>query len=139
MIREANDGYSSLFNDLTAASIDNQQDSKGKLKSTPMDRIPQFLKTITSHMGVFHLDPNRVLDIILDFFIRQLQVNYTFWVELIKRSDWIEKLQHTDLEGETTINPSAIMGQLFGFRFHNYHVNIYTHICIYILIALYLA
>jgi hypothetical protein len=73
-------------------------------------------------MGVFHLDPNRVLDIILDFFIRQLKVNYKFWVELIKRSDWVEKLQHTDLQGEVTVNPGAIMGQLFGFRFHNYHV-----------------
>jgi hypothetical protein len=71
-------------------------------------------------MGEFHLDPNRVLDIILDFFIRQLMVNYNFWVELIKQTDWIEKIKNED--GKTTYKPSSNMGQLFGFRFYNYHV-----------------
>lgn len=86
-----------------------------------MDRIPLFLEIITAHMGEFHLDPNRVLDIILDFFIRQLMVNYNFWVELIKQTDWIEKIKNED--GETTYKPSSNMGQLFGFRFYNYHVS----------------
>jgi hypothetical protein len=122
LVREANEGYSSLFNELTTASIDNERDDKGKLVSTPMKRIPEFLKTITSHIGVFRLDPNRVLDIILDFFIRQLKVNYKFWIELIKQSEWIQKIVYTDHKLETSINPSAIMAQLFGFRFHTYHV-----------------
>ncbi|RCH85617.1 THO complex subunit 2, partial [Rhizopus stolonifer] len=115
------EGYASLFNELTNASIDNERDSKGKLESTPMERIPQFLKTITSHMGVFHLDPNRVLDIILDLFIRQLRVNHKFWIALIKESEWVKSLVHTDLNGEVVNNPSPIMAQLFGFRFHSYH------------------
>ncbi|KAI8376886.1 transcription factor/nuclear export subunit protein 2-domain-containing protein [Blakeslea trispora] len=121
LVREVGEGYASLFNELTHASIDNARDSKGKLESTPMERIPQFLKTITSHMGVFHLDPNRVLDIILDLFIRQLKVNHTFWIALIKESEWVKSLAHTDMNGEVTTNPSPIMAQLFGFRFHSYH------------------
>ncbi|OBZ83377.1 THO complex subunit 2 [Choanephora cucurbitarum] len=121
LVREVGEGYASLFNELTNASIDNARDSKGKLESTPMERIPQFLKTITSHMGVFHLDPNRVLDIILDLFIRQLKVNHKFWIALIKESEWVKSLVHTDLNGELVTNPSPIMAQLFGFRFHSYH------------------
>ncbi|GAN01894.1 THO complex subunit Tho2 [Mucor ambiguus] len=118
--REASEGYASLFNDLTTASIDNERDIKGKLVATPLDRIPLFLEIITAHMGEFHLDPNRVLDIILDFFIRQLMVNYNFWVELIKQTDWIEKVK--DEQGDITYKPSSNMGQLFGFRFYNYHM-----------------
>ncbi|KAL9550210.1 hypothetical protein MBANPS3_004839 [Mucor bainieri] len=118
--REASEGYASLFNDLTTASIDNERDVKGKLVATPLDRIPLFLEIITAHMGEFHLDPNRVLDIILDFFIRQLMVNYNFWVELIKQTDWIEKVKNE--QGDTTYKPSSNMGQLFGFRFYNYHM-----------------
>ncbi|CEP13912.1 hypothetical protein [Parasitella parasitica] len=118
--REANEGYASLFNDLTTASIDNERDLKGKLVATPLNRIPLFLEIITAHMGEFHLDPNRVLDIILDFFIRQLTVNYNFWVELIKHTDWIEKIKSQD--GTISYKPSSNMGQLFGFRFYNYHM-----------------
>ncbi|KAL7319076.1 THO2 plays a role in transcriptional elongation [Mucor circinelloides] len=118
--REASEGYASLFNDLTTASIDNERDIKGKLVATPLDRIPLFLEIITAHMGEFHLDPNRVLDIILDFFIRQLMVNYNFWVELIKQTDWIEKIKNE--QGEISYKPSSNMGQLFGFRFYNYHM-----------------
>ncbi|KAI8641908.1 transcription factor/nuclear export subunit protein 2-domain-containing protein [Parasitella parasitica] len=118
--REANEGYASLFNDLTTASIDNERDVKGKLVATPLNRIPLFLEIITAHMGEFHLDPNRVLDIILDFFIRQLTVNYNFWVELIKQADWIQKIKNQD--GTITYKPSSNMGQLFGFRFYNYHM-----------------
>jgi len=123
--REASEGYASLFNDLTTASIDNERDIKGKLVATPLDRIPLFLEIITAHMGEFHLDPNRVLDIILDFFIRQLMVNYNFWVELIKQTDWIEKIKNE--QGEISYKPSSNMGQLFGFRFYNYHVSLHQH------------
>lgn len=86
-----------------------------------MERIPEFLTIISSRIGVFYLDPNRVLDIILDFFIKQLTINYKFWVELIKQSGWIQKLTFEDINGESSTNPSAIMAQLFGFRFYNYH------------------
>lgn len=115
------EGYSSLINDLTTNSIDNQRDDKGKLSPTPMSKIPEFLNILQSRIGVFHLDPNRVLDIILDFLIAQLSVNYKFWVEMIRQSGWIERLSTNVYLGET---PSAIMAQLIGFRFCNYHVSI---------------
>lgn len=120
-MREDVEGYSGLVNDLTLLSIDNQRNIQGKLEPTPMERIPEFLTIISSRIGVFYLDPNRVLDIILDFFIKQLTINYKFWVELIKQSGWIQKLTFEDIHGESSTNPSAIMAQLFGFRFYNYH------------------
>lgn len=121
MIQEETEGYASLLNDLTTSSIDNDVDNNGKLSPTPMSRIPDFLNIFQSRMGVFHIDPNRALDIILDFMISQLQVNYKFWVELLKQSAWIEKHIKPDATGETT-TPSAIMAQLIGFRFLNFHV-----------------
>ncbi|CAO3619750.1 unnamed protein product [Mucor hiemalis] len=105
LIQEETEGYASLLNDLTTSSIDNDVDNNGKLSPTPMSRIPDFLNIFQSRMGVFHIDPNRALDIILDFMISQLQVNYKFW---------------PDATGETT-TPSAIMAQLIGFRFLNFH------------------
>lgn len=123
MLREDSEGYSGLINDLTTKSIDNDRDSEGEIAAIPMERIPEFLKIIDSRIGVFHLDPNRVLDIILDFFITQLTVNYNFWIELIKQSGWIQKLSYIDkMTGESSRNPSGIMAQLIGFRFYNYHV-----------------
>lgn len=120
LLREDVEGYAGLINDLTRLSIDNQRNVQGKLEPTPMERIPEFLTIISSRIGVFYLDPNRVLDIILDFFIKQLTINYKFWVELIKQSGWIQKLTIEENK-ESSTNPSAIMAQLFGFRFYNYH------------------
>ncbi|CEG75738.1 hypothetical protein RMATCC62417_10731 [Rhizopus microsporus] len=97
LLREDSEGYASLINELTISSIDNQRDTKGKLTPTSLSKVPEFLKTISSHIGVFHLDPNRVLDIILDFYIKQLTVNYTFWTEVIKQSAWIQKLTFIDV------------------------------------------
>lgn len=121
MIQEETEGYASLLNDLTTSSIDNDVDNNGKLTPTPFSRIPDFLNVFQSRMGVFHIDPNRALDIVLDLMISQLQVNYKFWVELLKQSAWIEKHIQPDASGETT-TPSAIMAQLIGFRFLNFHV-----------------
>lgn len=124
LLREDSEGYASLINELTISSIDNQRDTKGKLTPTSLSKVPEFLKTISSHIGVFHLDPNRVLDIILDFYIKQLTVNYTFWTEVIKQSAWIQKLTFIDVNGEVSTGPSAILAQLIGFRFYNFHVSL---------------
>ncbi|KAI7906687.1 transcription factor/nuclear export subunit protein 2-domain-containing protein [Cokeromyces recurvatus] len=128
LAREAGEGYSNLLNELTNASIHNECDTNGSSTIDPMIKIPYLLNSITSLMGVFHLDPNRVLDIILDFFIRQVMTNYIFWIELIKKSDWIQSMKFVELNLEETINPSAIMAQLFGFRFHNYHNILYEKV-----------
>ncbi|KAI9271323.1 transcription factor/nuclear export subunit protein 2-domain-containing protein [Sporodiniella umbellata] len=117
LIREDNEGYGSLINEMTIISIGKRN------AATTLDKIPSFLKMISSHIGVFHLDPNRVLDIILDFFIKQLAVNYVFWIQVIKQSSWVQELTFIDVEGETLTGPSAILSQLIGFRFYNYHTD----------------
>ncbi|KAI8883724.1 hypothetical protein K501DRAFT_285239 [Backusella circina FSU 941] len=120
LTRENSEGYAGLIDNLTYTSIDNEKDSQGKLKPIPLERVPDLLKTISSHIGAFHLDPNRVLDIILDFFIKQLTINYQFWIELLKQSGWIQKFANNDQSTEH-VNSSPIMAQLIGFRFYNYH------------------
>ena len=122
LMREEINGYSSLVNDLTSLSIDNERDDKGKLTPTPLTKIPEFLNIMTSRIGEFYLDPNRVLDIILTFLVEQISVNYKFWVELIKQSGWVEEHVTSDSE---TIKCSTILAQLIGFKFFNHHVCIF--------------
>lgn len=111
------------MNELTMSSIVNGRDAKGKLKPASLEKIPSLLQTISSHIGIFHLDPNRVLGIILDMLINQLLTNYNFWIQIMKQSPWIQELTFMDLSGEQSVGPSANLAQLIGFKFHNYHVN----------------
>ncbi|KAG1469172.1 hypothetical protein G6F56_003410 [Rhizopus delemar] len=121
LVREENEGYASLMNELTMSSIVNGRDAKGKLKPASLEKIPSLLQTISSHIGIFHLDPNRVLGIILDMLINQLLTNYNFWIQIMKQSPWIQELTFMDLSGEQSVGPSANLAQLIGFKFHNYH------------------
>lgn len=79
-------------------------------------------------IGNFHLDPNRVLDILLDFFIKEVMLNYAFWIELFKRSAWIRQLTLPSLTNgangapPTTANRSTVIAHLLGFKFENYHL-----------------
>lgn len=68
-----------------------------------------------SRLGIFHLDPNRVLDIILDFFVKELLVNFSFWLNLLMQSGWMK------FSGEESgCNP--IMAHLLGFKFEHYQL-----------------
>ncbi|KAI8082834.1 transcription factor/nuclear export subunit protein 2-domain-containing protein [Halteromyces radiatus] len=130
LLREDAVGYSALINDIIIGSIDLERDEFGRLPPTPLDRVPRFLDIISSHIGNFHLDPNRVLDILLDFFIKEVLLNFTFWIELFKQSAWIRQLtlsplnNNDDKESSTTndnINHSTVMAHLLGFKFEYYH------------------
>ncbi|KAI7849247.1 transcription factor/nuclear export subunit protein 2-domain-containing protein [Circinella umbellata] len=110
LFREDNVGYTALINDLIVGSIDLPYDENGQAPPTPLDRIDTFLETVSSHIGIFHLDPNRVLDVLLDFFIKELLRNFTFWIELFKRSKWVESPERG----------SPIMAHLLGYKFEYY-------------------
>ncbi|KAI8335335.1 transcription factor/nuclear export subunit protein 2-domain-containing protein [Chlamydoabsidia padenii] len=128
LLREDADGYSALINDIVIGSIDLERDEFGHLPPTPLDRIPRFLDIISSHIGNFHLDPNRVLDILLDFFIKEVMLNYVFWMELFKQSVWIRQLTLSSLTDglddapSTTTTHSIVMAHLIGFKFEHYHL-----------------
>ncbi|KAI8336094.1 transcription factor/nuclear export subunit protein 2-domain-containing protein [Chlamydoabsidia padenii] len=126
LLREDMVGYSALINDIVIGTIDLERDEYGRLPPTPMDRIPRFLDIISSHIGNFHLDPNRVLDILLDFFIKEVMLNYAFWIELFKQSVWIRQLNLTpdDLNNlsSPTLKYNTVMAHLLGFKFENYHL-----------------
>ncbi|KAI8147416.1 transcription factor/nuclear export subunit protein 2-domain-containing protein [Fennellomyces sp. T-0311] len=109
LFREDNVGYAALINDLIVGSIDLPYDEYGQAPPTPIDRIPSFLQTVSSHIGIFHLDPNRVLDVLLDFYIKELLRNFSFWIALFKQSKWIE-----------ANHASLIMAHLLGYKFEYY-------------------
>ncbi|KAI9312930.1 transcription factor/nuclear export subunit protein 2-domain-containing protein [Dichotomocladium elegans] len=113
LMRENNEGYAALVNDFIFDSIDIRNNEHGQALQTPLDRIPQLLRTIITHIGIFHLDPNRVLDIILDFYVKELDRNYNFWISLLKQSPWIQEL----VLGNNAEGGSAVIAHLMGFRF----------------------
>ncbi|KAI8376199.1 transcription factor/nuclear export subunit protein 2-domain-containing protein [Radiomyces spectabilis] len=127
LAREDMAGYSALINDILQGSIDLEYDAYGNPPATPLDRVPKFLETISSNIGIFHLDPNRVLDILLDFFIKELLVNFTFWMELFKQSGWIQQLSFSDHpQGSSNAKEPTpqyncpVMAHLLGFKFEHY-------------------
>jgi THO complex subunit 2 len=79
--------------------------------------------------GSFHLDPNRVLDILLDIFIDQVKYNYKFFIQLLKQSPWIPAT--ADNDGDIDMSnglatqsqtPCPLISHLLGFKFRFYQV-----------------
>lgn len=51
LFREDNVGYAALINDLIVGSTDHEYDKRNQAPPTPLDRVPTFLQTISSHIG----------------------------------------------------------------------------------------
>lgn len=51
LFREDNVGYAALTNDLIVGSTDHEYDKHNQAPPTPLDRVPTFLQTISSHIG----------------------------------------------------------------------------------------
>ncbi|ORX61575.1 hypothetical protein DM01DRAFT_1299585 [Hesseltinella vesiculosa] len=121
LLRENSVGYSALVNDIVIGTIDLQRDAYGRLPPTPLNRIPRFLNIISSHVGNFHLDPNRVLDILLDFYIKEVLINYAFWIELFKQSVWLRQSSNGPDQEDHAPQASPVLAQLLGFKMASYH------------------
>ncbi|KAI8914848.1 transcription factor/nuclear export subunit protein 2-domain-containing protein, partial [Powellomyces hirtus] len=77
------------------------------------ERAHIVMENIQSLIGYFDLDPNRVLDLILDSFTANIADHWDFFVRLLEMSPWRAK--------ETTPNePRSVCGQILGFKFDWY-------------------
>lgn len=78
LLREETEGYSKLITELYTAGY----------SASPLDIVEQTMNNVKSMIGYFDLDPNRVLDILLDVAANSLVANHRFFVQLLKESPW---------------------------------------------------
>ncbi|KAJ3217345.1 THO complex subunit 2 [Clydaea vesicula] len=79
------------------------------------ERIDIVLRNITVLIGYFDLDPNRVLDVILDVFAANITEHYDFFLLLLEKSPWNSK--NLDLKQKSASNVAQILG--FKFSYYN--------------------
>ncbi|ORY46937.1 hypothetical protein BCR33DRAFT_736433 [Rhizoclosmatium globosum] len=79
-------------------------------------KVVSVLENINSLIGYFDLNPNKVLDLILDVFIANVVDHWDFFVELLLQSHWKPVMSKTG-----TLEGSPVLGQILGFKFDYYN------------------
>jgi THO complex subunit 2 len=147
LLREETEGYSKL----TTEILSNMGPGVFEVSSSELEqdletRVPQVLGSIESLIGYFDLDPNRVLDIILDIFTSNVTKHHPFFLRLFQVSPWNPKKL---LPQESLLSPTqaefdadsvkkthwvvktvedvpeegaSVIGQILGFKFSYYNV-----------------
>ncbi|KAG5519102.1 hypothetical protein PMAC_002189 [Pneumocystis sp. 'macacae'] len=85
LIREENEGYSKL---IVEVNFFLQSDILNNDKNMTTFKIEHFLNNITSLIGFFDLDSNRVLDILLTVASQNLIYHWKIFIELFSISSW---------------------------------------------------
>ncbi|KAL5032135.1 hypothetical protein BDV3_000726 [Batrachochytrium dendrobatidis] len=150
LLREESEGYSKLLIELTC-DLPQPLDiywaaDKGRKSHSDLailrnkhicERTLIVIRNIQSLIGSFDLDPNRVLDIILDVFIANVLDYWDFFIELLLQGPWkprtvkqkVKKLTRAsdsseiieeEVEVETLVGRDMV-GQILGFKFQFYN------------------
>ncbi|CAG8488472.1 3561_t:CDS:2 [Funneliformis caledonium] len=85
LLREENEGYAKLICEL-AQHCD--PDYIVETEAALNERANSLLEQIKMLIGYFHLDPNRVLDLILDVFVVNVREHHEFFLRLLEISPW---------------------------------------------------
>ncbi|CAG8537110.1 1543_t:CDS:2 [Racocetra fulgida] len=125
LAREESEGYSKLMCELTMSY--NTMYKNGDEKSQNV-RVQSLLETIQTLIGFFNLDPNRVLDLILDVFIANVKDHYEFFIRLLKNSPWLPdpidvdkcNSDHDILDEWSNDKGNQTCAQLLGTKFSRY-------------------
>lgn len=110
LLREESEGYSKLTAEITSNLGPPHSASTG-LPSEPLEAIearalPTWERAL-SLIGYFDLDPNRVLDIILDVFSVHLATHYTFFISLLSFSPWGNRGKRAVKREDMVVEPDA--------------------------------
>ncbi|KAI8580003.1 hypothetical protein K450DRAFT_238875 [Umbelopsis ramanniana AG] len=127
LTREETLGFSKLVGEIISNAF--QADIRRSKDETANydDLIQLVLRNISSLIGSFHLDPNRVLDMLLDVFMDQVKLNYKFFIQLLKKSPWVSA--RSDSDGDVDMNgsdaspaytPCPLLSHLLGFKYRFY-------------------
>ncbi|KAJ3173709.1 THO complex subunit 2 [Geranomyces variabilis] len=126
LLREEPEGFSKLVTELfrnLPPLFDCHEPSHGGARLTKEEatkrraaaveeRAQVAMQNIRSLIGYFDLDPNRVLDLILDSFTANIADHWDFFVRLLEISPWRAK--------GSTKEPMSMCGQILGFKFDWY-------------------
>ncbi|KAI9098577.1 transcription factor/nuclear export subunit protein 2-domain-containing protein [Phlyctochytrium arcticum] len=129
LLREESEGYAKLITELFGRLPklhDAHLPSATGGKSTPAEakrlraqavneHAQSVMRNITSLIGYFRIDPNRVLDIILDLFTANIADHWDFFLRLLEISPWAPR---QDQRGQKA---SSKCGQVLGFKFDWYN------------------
>lgn len=117
LLREESEGFSKLINELFAIlppswsdiyQSDRRltRDTAAQIRQTKVrERVDITHRILKSLIGQFNLDPNRVLDIILDIFMATVVDQYDFFIHLLKSSTWSQD----------------VCSHILGFKFDQYN------------------
>ena len=91
LLREQSEGFSKLVTEVTSALPAPHSPATGlplEPFSIVAERVQPIWERIVSLIGYFDLDPNRVLDVILDLFSSYLTTHWSFFLVLLSLSPW---------------------------------------------------
>ncbi|KAK9763193.1 THO2 plays a role in transcriptional elongation, variant 2, partial [Basidiobolus ranarum] len=128
LLREESEGYAKLITELTSntdSSFDNQEEPAIQA------RVNEVLQNVMTLIGYFDLDPNRVLDVILEVFITNVAKHYRFFLALLKNSSWAPRASQPIIKSDVDDIPvdsmlgsgevgSKVCGQILGFKYSYY-------------------
>ncbi|KAK3812693.1 MAG: transcription factor/nuclear export subunit protein 2-domain-containing protein, partial [Linnemannia elongata] len=106
LLREESEGYSKLITELASGTADEDDDKATEEKASTV------LTHVQSLIGCFDLDPNRVLDIVLDVFAANIVTHYRFFIYFLGMSQWNPKAQEHGADGRV-----KTCAQILGFKF----------------------
>ncbi|KAJ1330384.1 hypothetical protein BSLG_009518 [Batrachochytrium salamandrivorans] len=150
LLREESEGYSKLLMELTC-SLPRPLDvyweaDKSKLSHAELSKLRKThiheraltaIRNIQSLIGSFDLDPNRVLDIVLDVFTANVLDYWDFFVEMLLQGPWKprivkktikKRVRNADGSGMSDVDVQVestegrdVVGQILGFKFQFYN------------------
>ncbi|GAO48034.1 hypothetical protein G7K_2222-t1 [Saitoella complicata NRRL Y-17804] len=80
LLREENEGFSKLLTILLDSSKDKRDAGSGSAK--------EKMNEVKAVIGYFNLDPNRVLDVIVDVGVEACADRYQYFLDLLRESPW---------------------------------------------------
>lgn len=105
LIREESEGYAKLL-----VEISKHFNNKSNLLHQE-----NLLEIVTSLVGYFSLDPNRVLDLVLDVASRNIKSNHAFFIQFMNQSSWVSTKNEMSSQ-----SLSSLLAALLGMKFQNY-------------------
>ncbi|RDB20480.1 THO complex subunit 2 [Hypsizygus marmoreus] len=118
LLREQSEGYSKLTVELTSSLGPAHASLTGRPTESYEaieDRARPVWEKVISLIGYFDLDPNRVLDVILDVLSVHLATHYTFFLALLSFSPWTTSYRRpvADSEGSMLVDlpPGSFRGK----------------------------
>lgn len=137
LLREENEGYSGLINELLSGMgppvtvfYDISFEETHNWQTAPVRVVEQerpfernrrarnVMRNISALIGYFDLDPNRVLDLILDIFSSNVALHWPFFVSLLWASPWARGLKPKQSEPHDGMDlDSGNSGDIAGISF----------------------